>query len=334
TLLGALIVLAAAVLTGLPPGMHREPVWPFAVRPSLAIVAQDPILREEVANAVLALLGALALVALGIVARRIRWLAIATAAAIAWFAVPHFDLLFMPAYPTSFYRSPTHFSARAIAAGAALYPRYCASCHGASGRGDGPAAKGLALLPADLTLPHLFAHSDGELFWRLSQGFPGPHGGVAMPGFRSSLSDAELWDLIDFLRARNGGLARRDGEDAPRLPAPDFDISCAGRAQTLGSLRGTALAIGFGADVAVTTADGLTCTAAAADVTEAYAIATGQTKQALAGGTVIVDANGWLRDALGPGQTREVAAALGAAAHMPLPPDATWGGEHMHHHHP
>jgi len=149
-----------------------------------------------------------------------------------------------------------------------------------------------------------------------------------MPGFGSVLSDAQLWDLIDYLRARNGGLERRDGEEARPLPAPDFDVSCAGRTQSLASLRGTALAIGFGADVSVMTADGRICTTAAAEVTEAYAIATGQTEQALAGGTVIVDANGWLRDALGPGQTSEVSAALGAAAHLALAPD----GEPVHHH--
>lgn len=35
--------------------------------------------------------------------------------------------------------------------GAALYKEFCAACHGATGRGDGPAAAGLARKPADLT---------------------------------------------------------------------------------------------------------------------------------------------------------------------------------------
>ncbi len=35
--------------------------------------------------------------------------------------------------------------------GRALYDQYCVSCHGAEGRGDGPAAAGLARRPADLT---------------------------------------------------------------------------------------------------------------------------------------------------------------------------------------
>lgn len=35
--------------------------------------------------------------------------------------------------------------------GEALYKEFCAACHGATGRGDGPAAAGLARKPADLT---------------------------------------------------------------------------------------------------------------------------------------------------------------------------------------
>ena len=35
--------------------------------------------------------------------------------------------------------------------GADLYGEFCAACHGASGRGDGPAAASLPVKPADLT---------------------------------------------------------------------------------------------------------------------------------------------------------------------------------------
>ncbi len=37
------------------------------------------------------------------------------------------------------------------AEGAAFFAANCASCHGATGRGDGPMAKGLSAAPADLT---------------------------------------------------------------------------------------------------------------------------------------------------------------------------------------
>jgi mono/diheme cytochrome c family protein len=37
------------------------------------------------------------------------------------------------------------------ASGALLYQRYCASCHGVAGKGDGPLAASLRQIPADLT---------------------------------------------------------------------------------------------------------------------------------------------------------------------------------------
>jgi mono/diheme cytochrome c family protein len=41
---------------------------------------------------------------------------------------------------------------REVAAGDALYQRYCASCHGIGGAGDGPLAASLVTAPSDLTL--------------------------------------------------------------------------------------------------------------------------------------------------------------------------------------
>ena len=248
TAFGLLIVFAAAVLTSLEPGMHVQPVWPFPMRPSLTIVDADPGFRREVADAVLAVLGALALVGLGIVVRWIRWIAWLAAAVIAWFAVPHFDLLFVEAYPTSFYHSPTGFAATAIADGAALYPQHCASCHGAEGRGDGPAARGLRIPPADLTAEHLWAHSDGELFWWLSHGIVSAEGEVAMPGFSGTLSDRQIWHLIDYVRANNAGITQRTtGAWTPPMQAPALNATCAGgQAVTLAGLRGRVVRVVFG----------------------------------------------------------------------------------------
>lgn len=39
----------------------------------------------------------------------------------------------------------------ATVSGKDLYDTYCAACHGAAGRGDGPAAEGLSPRPADLS---------------------------------------------------------------------------------------------------------------------------------------------------------------------------------------
>jgi mono/diheme cytochrome c family protein len=73
--------------------------------------------------------------------------------------------------------------------GAALYLRYCASCHGVSGRGDGPAAPALSPPPTDLTrgmwdVPDLMERIDGRRTIRA-------HGSDTMPVwgevFRESL---------------------------------------------------------------------------------------------------------------------------------------------------
>ena len=63
--------------------------------------------------------------------------------------------------------------------GAVLFTRHCASCHGAEGRGDGPAAGALATQPPDLTalrqeVPELMKSIDGSRTLRA-------HGSAAMP---------------------------------------------------------------------------------------------------------------------------------------------------------
>ncbi|MBN9561269.1 MAG: CopD family protein [Alphaproteobacteria bacterium] len=349
TALGVLVVCAAAVLTSLPPGMHVQPVWPFPMRPSLTIVNADPGFRREVADAVLAMVGALVLVGLGIVVRWIRWIAWLAAVVIAWFALPHFDLLFVEAYPTSFYHSPTGFAATSIADGAALYPQHCASCHGAEGRGDGPAARGLRIPPADLTAEHLWAHSDGEMFWWLSHGIVSAEGEVAMPGFSGTLTDQQIWHLIDYVRANNAGITERTtGAWTPPVQAPGLNASCPeGRTLTLAALRGQVVRVVFGASpfpqpqhasaatILLVPPDAPAppeyCIARDPAAARAYAIVTGSRDRPPVGTEILIDANGWLRAALAPGEEGELAAEIKRIAAAPLPPHAG-GMENMHHH--
>jgi mono/diheme cytochrome c family protein len=56
-------------------------------------------------------------------------------------------------------QSPT--DAAVVQSGRDLYAVYCASCHGLSGRGNGPAAEELRRRPADLTQ---FAKRNGGVF--------------------------------------------------------------------------------------------------------------------------------------------------------------------------
>lgn len=198
TAIGLATVFAAVLLGTMEPGMHMQPNWPFSLRPD-GFAFADPDLRAEVLGGIGWCVGAVVLLCAGL---RWRWAWLGVPLAL-WLGVPHLDLLLVPAYPTSYWMEPDAPSDSSIARGAALYPPHCAVCHGAGGKGDGPLAKTLPIPPADLTAAHLWDHADGELFWWLSNGMPGPDGKLVMPGFADRLSEADRWALIDVIRARN-----------------------------------------------------------------------------------------------------------------------------------
>jgi putative copper export protein/mono/diheme cytochrome c family protein len=315
TVLGLCVVMAAAQLASLPPGVHLQPDWPFAWRLSFDATA-DPDLGNEVKGALAALAGAVLLLALGIAVRRLgrlRWLAIAAAAVITVLALPHLSLLLVPAYPTSFYTSLTDFDGDGIARGAQLFAKNCVACHGADGRGDGPLANSLDIPPADLTAEHLWAHSDGEMFWYLTHGMDSPRGGLSMPGFGKVLGSEARWVLIDYVRALNAGVAinERGAWNHP-IPAPELEARCAdGRVIALEDLRGRVVRIVVGppappvaglATIFIDPAeprDGA-CVAGAPEVRLAYAIVAGLTPETLAGTVFLVDPAAWLRNRIRP----------------------------------
>ncbi len=96
-----------------------------------------------------------------------------------------------------------------------LFQQQCASCHGADGRGTGPAAKGLAHAPADLTQHFHRAPGDGDgyLFWRVTEGGtvePFRSQNSAMPAFKSVLSEQERWEILTYVHQRMHGGFRPD----------------------------------------------------------------------------------------------------------------------------
>jgi putative copper resistance protein D len=153
-----------------------------------------------------------------------------------------------PAYPASVYAPAEPYSAASVARGRALYDDNCVSCHGLSGRGDGPAALSLPIRPADLTEPHLFAHSAGELFFWISRG----RANGTMPGFAAALAPNQRWDVINFIRARAAGVLVRkvSGEitGAGAYPVPEFAFEADGLQDTLRRMleQGPALLVLYG----------------------------------------------------------------------------------------
>ena len=98
--------------------------------------------------------------------------------------------------------------------GRALYVDYCASCHGASGRGDGPASESFRMRPADLTQ---LAKQNGGVFVtdRIQRIVDGrsvkAHGSIEMPvwgdvfkrrhGLDSEGVKARIEAIVQYLRS-------------------------------------------------------------------------------------------------------------------------------------
>jgi mono/diheme cytochrome c family protein len=74
----------------------------------------------------------------------------------------------------------------------------CFTCHGASGRGDGPAGLELNPRPRNFTTPRFHElRTDGELFWVIRNGSPGTRMFSYSP---SVITEDEAWKVIHYLR--------------------------------------------------------------------------------------------------------------------------------------
>jgi mono/diheme cytochrome c family protein len=93
-------------------------------------------------------------------------------------------------------RSPFAPDSASLARGKQIYEQSCVSCHGVSGRGEGPLAPSLRPRPADFRAHMEAGHTDGELYNWLSKGVPG----TAMPAFEGQLSEADRWHVINYIR--------------------------------------------------------------------------------------------------------------------------------------
>jgi mono/diheme cytochrome c family protein len=89
-------------------------------------------------------------------------------------------------------------NANTIALGQKLYASNCLTCHGPNGRGDGPGGAALEKKPADLSTKIKAGETDGELFWKISEGRS------PMISWRASLSETQRWELVNYLRATFG----------------------------------------------------------------------------------------------------------------------------------
>jgi hypothetical protein len=182
------------------------------------------------------------------------------------------------------------------------------------------------------------------LFWWLTQGMEGPDGGLVMPGFGDRLDEDDRWNLIDYIRAHNAGLAvTPQGQWTRPMKAPDASVIVDDKPVALSSLRGRLLQL-----IAVTSNSppplppdsGIALSRVSltpqSDAWAAYSIVSGIAQEALEGTEFLIDSDGWLRGVfkpVSPGVWPDPEAFLAAARQAQENPifETEGGFTHIHH---
>lgn len=102
--------------------------------------------------------------------------------------------------PTAVNRTNTVLPTPAnVAAGQKLYVANCQTCHGESGKGDGPGGAALEKKPADLgACIKANNETDGSLFWKITEGRS------PMVSWKGSLSETQRWQLVLYIKTFAG----------------------------------------------------------------------------------------------------------------------------------
>jgi mono/diheme cytochrome c family protein len=82
-----------------------------------------------------------------------------------------------------------------IEVGKTLYMKYCKSCHGKEGYGDGPKADNLKGNLGDFSTEEFQSQTDGALFYKTTTGRDD------MPEFKKKIQDDEdRWLIVNYIR--------------------------------------------------------------------------------------------------------------------------------------
>ncbi|HUR32214.1 MAG TPA: c-type cytochrome [Vicinamibacterales bacterium] len=113
--------------------------------------------------------------------------------------------------------------------GKAVYDRHCVECHGADGKGDGPAAMTLVPHPRDFTSGRYKIRStetgslptDDDLRRSVRKGLPGS----AMPGWEGLLQEDDISAVVQYIKTLSPRFAAEQPDviaaSTPVLPSPD-----------------------------------------------------------------------------------------------------------------
>ncbi len=85
--------------------------------------------------------------------------------------------------------------------GKKLYGQFCVSCHGQSGKGDGPAATALNPKPRDHTDKELMGKmSDDDMLKVIKNGGASIGKSPLMPPWGGAMKDEQIQDVIAYIR--------------------------------------------------------------------------------------------------------------------------------------
>jgi mono/diheme cytochrome c family protein len=122
-------------------------------------------------------------------AARSRWLLIIVAPSAVLLVGTILGLLFLP-HPVPRNATPVQ----------RLYLRFCAECHGADGRGSWRATLFL-LRPGNLAEPHVLERFSDQYLFDLVKDGGAPIGRPGMPAFGYHLSDEQIRDVVEYVKA-------------------------------------------------------------------------------------------------------------------------------------
>jgi mono/diheme cytochrome c family protein len=89
--------------------------------------------------------------------------------------------------------------------GSTLYGQYCAMCHGATGKGDGPAGMALKPRPADHSDPvYMRSLSDARVYVAIEKGGVAVGKSPLMAPWGAVLKEQDMRDLVGFIRQLSG----------------------------------------------------------------------------------------------------------------------------------
>ena len=93
-------------------------------------------------------------------------------------------------------KNPVPSDENSIKIGKEMYERHCITCHGVTGKGDGPRAIKLNQTPGDFTSENFRKETDGAIFYKMTEGHKD------MPSFKRRIPGND--DVIDGSFGKTG----------------------------------------------------------------------------------------------------------------------------------